>query len=143
VQAQRRPLHCAFGFIPWARMLQALAAQKKMNISEDQLLNILKIGHDTSMRGEGISLHEALSRTGYANLRSSFNADDLQKIIKKHPDLPTQWQAYSEDKRTSGGWYITEDNIVGNLNGQQDKFKTRSEAVAEYVVRELDYWVKK
>src|SRR5690554_2363820 len=24
MQAQRRPLHCAFGSIPWARMLQAL-----------------------------------------------------------------------------------------------------------------------
>jgi hypothetical protein len=24
MQARRRPLHCAFGSIPWARMLQAL-----------------------------------------------------------------------------------------------------------------------
>src|SRR5690554_1460657 len=31
MQARRRPLHCAFGSIPWARMLQALGSMMLFN----------------------------------------------------------------------------------------------------------------
>jgi hypothetical protein len=46
-----------------------------------RLAKILDIGHDTSMRGAGISLREALAVTGYAEYRSSFTAVDLLPII--------------------------------------------------------------
>ena len=36
-----------------------------MRIEEKQLLQILRIGHDTSMRGQGLSLRDALARSGY------------------------------------------------------------------------------
>jgi hypothetical protein len=56
-------------------------------------------------------------------------------------DFVEEWIRYSEDKRTSGGWYVTEQGIVGRA-GEPDKmvFSTIEEAIAEYVVRELDYW---
>ena len=49
---------------------------------------------------------------------------------------------YSEDKRTSGGWYVRETGEIGQVDDPNSRmhFATIEEAVAEYVVRELDFW---
>lgn len=93
--------------------------------SPKELQRILAIGHDTSMRGEGISLSDAIRRTQYVSLRARFNAADLVPVIRAHPELILQWLMYSEDKRTNGGCAL-EDNSP--------------EQVADYVIRELDFW---
>ena len=73
----------------------------------------------------------------------SFDAKDLLRLIRADPDLVLQWIEYSEDKRTSGGWYIIEKTReIGRLHEPETKrrFSSIEEAVAEYVVRELDFW---
>jgi hypothetical protein len=109
-------------------------------VRDDQLLRILRIGHDASMRGEGISLIEALRRTGYQENRGQFGEPDLLRLIRANPDLVEQWLSYSEDKRTSGGWYILRNGEVGRVDapGSSLRFESIEEAVAGYVVRELD-----
>ena len=77
------------------------------------------------MRGEGISLRHALERSSYRDHRPDFCAADLIPLIEADPELSTQWAMYSADKRTSGGFA---------LGG------TSPEAVADYVIRELDFW---
>jgi hypothetical protein len=94
-------------------------------MENELLLRILKIGHDASMRGEGISLRDALERADYRNLRPRFDASDLIPIIREHPELIQEWLMYSEDKRTSGGFALENESAAG---------------VADYVVRELDFW---
>jgi hypothetical protein len=113
-----------------------------MTNRESQLLAILRIGHEASIRGAGISLSEALTRTGYRDLRSGFGPEDLLPVIKTHPTLAEAWLAYSEDKRTDGGWYLLEHGAIGRVGGSQSemRFGSLDEAVAEYVVRELDFW---
>ncbi len=109
---------------------------------DTQLLTILRIGHETSARGAGLSLHEALARTQYLMARSGFGPIDLLPLIKLHPTLREEWISYSEDKRTSGGWYLTEKGEIGRVGVAEERIKLDSldEAVAEYVVRELDHW---
>ncbi|MGD9332806.1 MAG: hypothetical protein PVJ53_15950 [Desulfobacterales bacterium] len=109
---------------------------------EAQLMGILKIGHETSIRGEGISLAEALERTGYKSLRKTFAQNDLTAIILKHPEITSEWLAYSEDKRTGGGWYILAKGEIGQIDNPESikHFDAIEEAVSEYVVRELDFW---
>ncbi len=113
-----------------------------MNSQDEKLLAILRIGHDTSMRGEGMSLSQALSRVGYVETRSQFGTQDLLPLIQTHLEFVEQWIMYSEDKRTSGGWYVTEVGNVGQIENPKSEmhFISMEEAVAEYVVRELDYW---
>lgn len=65
-----------------------------MAISVDELRQILAIGHDTSMRGVGISLHEAIQRSRYLELRPHFTAADLVPLIRKHPEFIEQWSMY-------------------------------------------------
>ncbi len=113
-----------------------------MNQQREKLLAILRIGHDTSMRGEGVSLKSALSRVDYLEARRQFAAEDLVPLIQACPELIQQWIMYSQDKRTHGGWYLTEAGEVGRVDRSQIRlrFSSVEEAVAEYVVRELDSW---
>lgn len=106
-----------------------------------QLVEILKIGHDTSMRGDGISLQQAIARTKYSDLRPRFDARDLLLLIKKHPSLIQEWTAYSEDKRTDGGWYLI-GRAIGRVTPKTRRryFRTCEDAVAHYVICELDFW---
>ena len=107
-----------------------------------ELLGILRIGRETSLRGAGISLREALTRTHYKELRASFGAVDLLPLVKAHPTLADEWIAYAGDKRTSGGWHLSEEGEIRRLLAPQSRmrFDSLEEAVAEYVVRELDFW---
>src|SRR5262245_56888983 len=113
-----------------------------MPSSEAELLAILKIGHDTSARGEGISLSDALARTHYCTLRASIGADDLLPLLKANPAMIEEWLAYSQDKRTSGGFYLTNQAEIGAhaTNGEKEPFTSLEHAVAEFVLRELDFW---
>ena len=106
------------------------------------LLAILRIGHETSIRGAGVSLREALSRTRYRELRPQFEESDRLAHLRDHPDLIEEWLLYSEDKRTDGGWYLLQDGTIGQVRrrGEEIRFQSLEQAVAAYVVRELDCW---
>lgn len=115
----------------------------KKNLDYEHLLTeILDVGIDTSMHGEGISLREALHRVDYKNSRRRLQSSDLLQIIKKDQHYIDDWIGYSEDKRTSGGWWIIEHPPgIGYLKtGERISFSSIEEAVAEYVIRELDFW---
>lgn len=109
-----------------------------------ELRAILAIGHDTSSRGLGLSLRDALRRCGYAQMRARFDASDLLPLVHAEPELVLQWVMYSQDKRTQGGWYLDESGEIGRISvpGSTTRFPSMGEATAEYVVRELDFWAK-
>jgi hypothetical protein len=113
-----------------------------MTVAKEDLLAILRIGHETSMRGAGLSLHDALRQVRYADRRANFGSSDLRLLLLDHPSLTEAWFAYSEDKRTSGGWYLLRSGGIGRLSDPEshEHFESVDEAVAEYVVRELDFW---
>jgi hypothetical protein len=106
------------------------------------LLIILRIAHDTSMRGAGVSLRDALSLTAYRELRPQFGESDLLPYLRDHPALIEDWLLYSYDKRTDGGWYLLQDGTIGEIGriAQATRFPSLEQAVAAYVVRELDFW---
>ena len=109
---------------------------------DTELLGILGIGKETSLRGSGISLREALTRTRYKELRASFGSKDLLPLIMARRTLSEEWIAYAGDKRTNGGWYLSNEGEIGRISAHQSRmrFDSLEEAVAEYVVRELDFW---
>jgi hypothetical protein len=113
-----------------------------MSDDNSGLLDILRIGLETSRRGAGLSLRDALSRTHYTYRRSGFGPRELVPLIGSRRELAEGWFAYSEDKRTSGGWYLLRSGEIGRAGdpGSRLRFDTLEEAVATYVVRELDFW---
>jgi hypothetical protein len=87
----------------------------RMPVDMIRLQAILDIGHAASIRGASLSLREALRVAGYVDHRASFAAADLQPIIAAQPVLVEQWLSYSEDKRTTAGWYIARHGEIGRI----------------------------
>ena len=119
-------------------MLRSMSSQA----GNEVLKKILSIGHDSSLRGEGVSLREALSRSRYADVRSGIRISDVISVLHDEPGFISQWITYSEDKRTDGGWYILAEKLeIGRVSDPSSimTFDTIEETVAYYVVRELDF----
>jgi hypothetical protein len=110
--------------------------------SEASLLQILQIAHAVSTRGEGISIREALRRSSYSHIRAGLSALDLQSLLANDPDLLEAWISYAQDKRTSGGWYLLRTGEIGRVTPREvlPLRPSITEAVADYVLLELDYW---
>ena len=120
------------------------SAKLIMTLSKESLLGVLRIAHASSMRGERISLCEALMRCDYRRVRQEFGPKDLVPLLEESHELIGQWLAYCEDKRTSGGYWVSKDTCeVGSLESPLSTVKCNSavEAVAQFVVSELDYWL--
>ena len=66
----------------------------------------------------------------------------MRALLEAHPALLEQWLAYAEDKRTEQGWYVLRDGEIGQVTQPtaQRSYATIDEAVAQFVVRELDFW---
>jgi hypothetical protein len=116
-----------------------------------EVRSILSIAHDSSGRGAGRSLRDLLSATRYCELRPNLRVEDLAQQFEADRDLIEQWVAYSEDKRTSGGWWLQpigaecEVGCFGDSGAntsRSDRFSKPSFAAATYVLRELDFWAK-
>ena len=101
----------------------------------------MNIGHDTSIRGRGISLNQALVEAGYLKFRKSFNALDLKNAIRAEPSFIEEWYSYSEDKRTSSGFFLANQAIHSMENLRKSRsIEDKSELIAEYIIQELDFW---
>lgn len=109
----------------------------------DVLLSVLAIGRATSIRGEGISLSNALRRVNYAAVRPRLRISEIVEELRENPNRVEDWVLYCEDKRTSGGWYLDSEKFeIGELRNSASSrtFQTLEEAVAAYILAELDFW---
>lgn len=113
-----------------------------MTATRQELLEVLHIAHDTSVKGAGVSLQDALRRARYHERRPSFGAADLRPLLEADPELLDTWFGYSADKRTDGGWYVLASGEIGQVvhPDSRRRFVSPEQAVAEYVVLELDFW---
>jgi hypothetical protein len=104
--------------------------------------------NDVLNRGRGYSISRQLQRIGYRQIRPFLNEALLETRLQARPELIDPWLAYSDDKRTSGGWYLTRDGeswVVGRLGTKTegavaDSFSVGARATAVFVLRELDFW---
>jgi hypothetical protein len=106
-------------------------------VSSDQLDQICRIPE----RMTGRALRDLIAEAHYIELRPHLSRDDLATHLAKHPGLVLTWLRYSEDKRTSGGWYLLHPAsgwLVGRLGGRELRFGSGPEACAEFILRELD-----
>ena len=54
-----------------------------------------------------MSIFESLRRLGYS-ASNEISEREIEAYMRKHPDLMESWIRYSEDQRSSTGWWITE-----------------------------------
>jgi hypothetical protein len=59
-------------------------------------------------RGD-VSILKLFKESGYLEHASSIDIQDIQQYLTAHPDLVSDWSAYSEDQRTDRGWYFDQE----------------------------------
>jgi hypothetical protein len=86
------------------------------------------------------SAHDLIREAGI-DVRS-LTTDSIAAILKTKPELVTEWLQWSEDKRSSPGYYFLSDgqrHIVGYYPGdEQVEFADPIAACADFVVKEVN-----
>lgn len=94
------------------------------------------------------SIYTLLMETGYAKIRDQITIEAIRNSLLKHPECVPEWIQYSEDKRTTSGWFFSEGRsgefIVGCLadgdkqEESQQSYNDETDACAVFVKREID-----
>jgi len=82
--------------------------------------------------------------------RSSIRPEEMTvsavtAVLNEDPQLIEEWQRWSDDKRTSSGWFLSHENgshEVGHLpDGHRRAFADAVSACADFVLKEIqDIW---
>lgn len=93
-----------------------------------------------------ISIYSLLKETGYFEMYNQINEANIIEGLTKHPKCINQWLRWSEDKRTSSGWYFQQNRngkyIVGYYPTKEDfqltEYTDIYEACAVFIKREIE-----
>lgn len=94
-----------------------------------------------------VSMFSLLQGTGYFGLHDQISEDDIREALLRCPEYIHDWVEYSQDKRTSTGWYITENDEevweVGYVTERGDLqqrlvYHNQVDACATFVKREIE-----
>jgi hypothetical protein len=81
-----------------------------MSLTDEQIESVARIAELHSGHSDhpwaGRSLADLLSLTDYATLRPELTEEMLLEWLGGRSKVVEQWIAWSEDKRTSGGYYL-------------------------------------
>jgi len=94
------------------------------------------------IRRSNRSLREVVHSSGYADLRGQFAPRELAAYLRARPEVIAQWVAYSEDKRTSDGWYLRPPYSLGRISSEpppmhEVKHVDLAAACAAFIIAEL------
>jgi hypothetical protein len=118
-------------------------------LAEDEIEKVARIA-ELNSRDEsghpwaGRSLADLLSLTEYPRIRRELHEPLLAEWLRTRPGVSRRWVHWSEDKRTSSGYYVVQMNEgwrIGSLSSDVTwEYTNESDAVAAYILRELDHW---
>jgi len=93
------------------------------------------------------SFYELLRDTGYFEMCNSVSESEIANVLLGNLELVEKWFEWSENKRTSDGWYLLKNKNgnyeVGRIykNGTKEvslEFCDKISACAAYIKREID-----
>jgi|SoiMethySBSTD1v2_1073268.scaffolds.fasta_scaffold89533_7 hypothetical protein len=88
------------------------------------------------------SMIALLVESGYLESDGLISADEIKAELSRSSGLVDAWFNYSQDQRSSSGWYVTEHG-PGNYEvglvpaGPREAFTDRLDACAAYVARKI------
>jgi hypothetical protein len=88
----------------------------------------------------GKSFFQYIAESGYLDNPEALSVDRVTAFLNQNLDMVHEWFLYCEDKRTSGGWYISDEDdkfVIGKIHGARQEFSDRIIACAEFIVREI------
>jgi hypothetical protein len=93
-------------------------------------------------------VHALLKESGYLYSSDEVLVKDIREALAEQPRRIDEWAQYSNDKRSSSGWYFRPDGDgtfeVGYYSSKEKKntrssFVDRATACAIFIKREADY----
>ena len=73
-----------------------------------------------------ISFVSLLRNTGYFELLDEISSNEIKEQLEKYPEWVKQWVNYSNDKRTSSGWYFIKSEMGKYIVGFYPPNKNRT-----------------
>ena len=113
---------------------------------QDTIQRILRLPVDFHAIGSK-SIVQLLLESGYEDCQLEITAKVLEEAIREFPTLIQAWSHYSEDQRTSEGWYFLrnendqfEVGYYDAVNGKerQQVFSDEAEACAVFIQKEIE-----
>lgn len=108
--------------------------------------SLIKLPHVFNSLGT-ISISDLLKETGYYEMNQQITEEIIHTELIKQPQSVCEWLTYSEDKRSSTGWYLKQDGInsftlgfIGGGRGEytQQKYVDQIAACAAFIKREAE-----
>lgn len=93
-----------------------------------------------------LSIYSLLKESGYFELHDQINEADIFQELTQHLECIDQWLSWSENKRSSSGWYFRENEngqyVVGYFPLQESLNTTdyfdKIEACSAFIKREIE-----
>jgi hypothetical protein len=57
-----------------------------------------------------VSIFSLLEATGYFGLHDQISEGDIRAALERCSECVQEWMQYAENKRTSSGWYVTQND---------------------------------
>jgi hypothetical protein len=92
------------------------------------------------------SIYFLLQETGYFGAHDKVNEYAIREILSEHIEYAKQWLEWSENKRSSSGWYFMQNEqrkyVVGHYpeqeNFKENEYSEIKEACAAFIKREIE-----
>jgi hypothetical protein len=112
------------------------------------LINIVKkvINIPKEFNSSGnISVNNLLIQTGYIEVFNQIGKEEIKKELINNPSYISEWLSWSEDKRTTSGWYF-KDNENGSYSvgyfsdkiGKEEIYSDINEACSIFIKNEIE-----
>jgi hypothetical protein len=94
-----------------------------------------------------VSMFSLVKATGYLEFHDQISEANIRAALVRRPKCIRDWMQYSEDKRTSNGWYLTHNDEgcyeVGYITErgkrqQRLAYDNRTDACAAFIKHELE-----
>jgi hypothetical protein len=116
-----------------------------MQVNEN-VLSVLRLPSEYYRLGSS-SFRDLLLGTGYFVNYNHIDESDLIEGLRQSPGYVQDWMQYSEDKRSSSGWYILNENgiyVVGFLcetgvRKDEKKYTDSVIACATFLKKEIEH----
>ena len=95
-----------------------------------------------------VPVRSLLCQAGYFENHSQISEGSIREQLTQHPECVDEWARWSEDKRSSSGWYFEHNGRTGKYvvgyfaddagRGRPLEFGDRTDACAAFIKREIE-----
>ena len=112
-----------------------------LNIA-NKIVALPKIFYDNG----NVSMYSLLKETGYFEGYNKINQQDILESLSQNAEYAGYWLRWSENKRSSSGWYIKEEEpgkievgyFPASENHIRSEYEDMIEACAAFIKNEID-----